>query len=752
MTNEKKIRVEDYSNPKYLDYTIAVLRGRAIPYSCDGLKPVHRRILYAMNVMGIKAGSYKKSARIVGDVIGKYHPHGDGAVYESMVRMSQEWLMRYPIIDGQGNFGSRDGDGAAAMRYTESSLTKYAEDILMGELKEGTSDFIPNYDETLTEVQYLSSRLNNLLLNGSIGVAVSMATKIPSHNMRELTNATIAYINDNNISVEDMMEHLKGPDFASAAQIVSSKEQILKAYKTGQGIIKVRSVWNVEKLARGQWQVVVTEMPPEVDIVKVLTKIDTIMNPQSKKSGKDGKKEDLSAKVLQNKNFLQSILTKGKNDSDKNGDRLVLEPRSSKQDPEEFMNALIPMLELEVSFGINMVSIGADNRPEVKNIKQLISEWVSYRLLTLKRRLQFHLDKANRRIHILEGRIKAYNALDEVIKIIRTEDDPKSILIEKYGFTEIQADDVLDIKLRQLAKLELDNLKTELDKVSIESDRLQSLINSDKRLYTLMKKEIEADTVKFEDERRTLIQEEVPITATKSTKTVEENITVIYTKDGWLSMRKGHDFDLSGFALKQDDEVQVVEEMKSTDELCFLASNGRGYSIKAADIPHGRNPTHVNSLFELKGGTIVDVMFGKEDDVRLFSNDSGYGFLSSTSNLISKNKAGKHFMTVSDDTTIFRTEKFNKEAELTRLNVLTTDKRLLSFDINEVKQLDKGKGVQLVRLVGDNRILQLGISKNNEISILKGEATHIIKDEELAPYISSRARRGKSVKEDVRLF
>jgi len=749
--NEQFSKIEDYTSDKYLDYAVAVCKDRAIPYASDGLKPVHRRILYAMSVMGIKAGQgHKKSARIVGDVIGKYHPHGDVAVYEAMVRMSQDWVMRYPIIDGQGNFGSRDGDGAAAMRYTETSLTEFAEHILLSELKEGTSDHVPNYDGTITEVSLFSSRLNQLLLNGATGIAVGMATNIPSHNIREVTDATLAYIDNNNISIDEIMTHIKGPDFAASGQIISSEETIVNAYKTGMGKIRVRARWHVEKMARGQWQIVITQLPPDMSIFKVLTLIDKATNPPMTKD-KKGKPKPLSASVLQNKTFMNSILSAGYDDTDsKSGYRLVLEPKSSRQDPEEFMNALIPRLSLETTFGINLVSVGDDGRPKLKNIKEMISDWVVYRLKMIKRRLNFHLAKIQKRIHIIEGRLKVYTDLDEAISIIRESENPKLDLIEKFGLTEIQAEDILEIKLRQLAKLENDKLTAELEKLLTEEERLVKLLASEKRLFSLMKKEIEADTVKFEDERRTILQEAKTVIAKTSESIIDEPITIIYTKDGWITQRKGHNYDLAGLDLKQGDSICTIEEARSVEPIVFLASNGRGYSLKSSDVPSGKNSSHVNSLIDLDGHHVIDMCIGRDTDKRLFANSTGYGFVSATSNLVSKNKKGKHFMSInSENYKIFKPMIFDETTK--RVNSITTDHRLLSFSIDEIKELDKGKGVQIVRLVDEHQIRDISISDTNELPVMIKNKKKIYRDEELVPFESKRGRRGKLVKEDFTL-
>lgn len=738
-----------YAKERYLEYAIATIQDRAIPYLHDGLKPVHRRILFAMTVMGIKAKEKpKKSARIVGDVIGKYHPHGDTSVYDAMVRLSQPWVMRYPLIDGQGNFGSRDGDGAAAMRYTEARLTEFAEHILLSEMKEGTVDYRDNYDGTMTEVELLPSRLNNLLLNGSEGIAVALATKIPSHNIRNLTDATIAYIDNNNISIPEIMEHLKAPDFASGGQIITPKDKIIEAYEKGQGKIKVRARWEIEKMPRGLWQIVITELPPDLSIKDVLLKVNKITNPPIVKD-KKGKPKPLSQQVLQERQFLNNILAKAKDDSSEEaGFRLIFEPKSSRQDPDEFMNSLIPLLGLETNYNMNMVVIDLDLKPQLKNIKELIADWVAYRLYVIKRKLNYHLEKTNNRIHILEGRLKIYADIDKAIQIIREEDNPKDELIRYFDITEAQAEDILEIKLRQLAKLEKDKLEKELEKLLKEKERLELLLSSEKRLNSLMKKDIEADTVKFEDERRSLIQESEEITNKKTDTLIDEDITVIFSKDGWLTQRKGHEYDLNNLGFKDGDSLHTLLESRSSKDILFLASNGRGYSIKSNEIPSGKNFIHVNSLIDSKGAKIINV-FKESDDKYIFTNSSGYGFISRVSNLLSKNKAGKHFMTIDDEFEVFKALPFNDE--FPRINVLTTDDRLLNFETNLLKELDKGKGVQLVRLVGKATVKEVSLSDNDELTIFVNDKKEIIKDVNYDEFKSSRGLRGKKVKPNTRL-
>lgn len=743
------INVGDYSTQKYIDYAVAVTVSRALPYIHDGLKPVHRRILYAMLGLGIKAKDKpKKSARIVGDVIGKYHPHGDSSVYEAMVGMAQSWQMRYPLVAAQGNFGSRDGDSAAAMRYTEAGLTEFAEEVLLGEIREGTSDFIPNFDGTLEEVQFLSSRLNNLLLNGTFGIAVGMATKIPSHNIRNLTDATLAYIDNNNITIPEIVEHLKAPDFATGGQIITPKNKIIEAYETGRGAIKIRCRWEVEKLPRNQWRIIVTELPPNQNVVKVLKAVDKITNPPVQKD-KNGKAKALPANILKEKQFLTSILADATNQSDKTSLRLVLEPKSSKQTPEEFMDLLYARLGLEESFNFNLTMVDIHNTPQTKNIKDMIAQWVEYRKVVVRRRLQFHLDKALRRLHILEGRLAVYNDIDHAIKIIKESESPKEDLMEHFGLTEIQAEDILEIKLRQLAKMEKDKLEKEFDKLMAEKERIEKILNSEARFITLIKKEIEEITKKFEDERRTVIEEAQEAQAKSADSILEEPVTAIYTKYDWLTLRKGHNVDTSTIALKDGDEIVKVIEGKSTDKLGFLATDGRGYSIKMVEIPSGKNFVHIKSLIDCGEANVVEALLGVKEDKYLFANASGYGFISSAENLIAKNKAGKHFMSMPEGTEVFKPMVFNEE--LTRVNAITSDNRLLSFDISDMKELDKGKGVQIVRLKPGCVIRDMSISLGDELPVYHKQKKKIYRDEELEPFNSKRGLRGKAVDEHTNL-
>jgi topoisomerase-4 subunit A len=752
---EDWLDLKSYAEKMYLGYSVSVLKDRAIPYLSDGQKPVQRRILFAMKEMNISAKAPpKKSARVVGDVIGKYHPHGDSSVYEAMVRMSQVWNLRYPLVDGQGNFGSMDGDGAAAMRYTEARLTPFSEHVLLSELNLGTVNFIGNYDNTLTEPDKLPSRLNTLLLNGAMGIAVGMACDIPSHNIRSVTDATIATIKNPKISHEELMDIIKGPDLPNGGQIIDDQETINEIYEKGQGVLKVRAKWKVEKLARNQWQVVVYEMPPHTSARSVLEHIDRITNPPQQKD-KNGKSKTLSAKVLQEKNFMNSILNKAVDESDrKNAVRLVLEPKSSKQNPEEFMNALLSRVGLEQSMKVNMTTVGLDGLPKLKGIKDIVSEWVGFRFDTMTKRTQFQLDKVQKRIHILEGRLLALEHIDKVIKIIRESEDPKIELMNKIGVTEVQAEDILEIRLRQLAKMEHVKVQKELSSLQKEEKRLLGLLSSRTKMFNLMVKEIEEDTAMFEDERRTLLKPEKPVVAKSSEAIVNEPITVILTKKGWITQRKGHGIETASIQLKNDDSIQKVLEGKSIDLISLIANNGRAYSIKSTDIPSGKGGfAHLNSLINIEGNvSIVDSCFADGLKFLIFNNH-GYGFISNTSSLETKNKAGKHFMTLPKKESVIFPIHFIDWEEDQIINILTNDDRLLSFyteELKEFKELDKGKGYQLIKLPKGIEISDYSFSKD-EIKIQEKSKKKTIKGDELNDYLSKRALRGKKVKEGTKL-
>lgn len=698
-------------------------------------------------IRNFSSDKHKKSARIVGDVIGKYHPHGDQSVYDALTRLTQPWNMRYPLIDGQGNFGSRDGDRQAAMRYTEARLTPIAEQVLLAELDMGTTDYRNNYDNTLNEPTDLPSKLNMLLLNGATGIAVGMSTDTPSHNIREVTDATLACMKNKDITINEIMEHLKGPDYASGGQIIASESEIKNIYNCGRGVIRIRAKWKVEELAKNQWQIIVYEFSPNGNAKKILENIEKITNPTIQKD-KNGKPKPLSPKAIAEKNYLLSILGSFGDESDKTDSiRLVLEPKSYKQSPEDFMNALISRIGLEESVKINFTTVGLDGTPKTKTVKDIIFEWIEYRFKVMTRRTLWKIGKVRDRIHTLEGRMIAFLNLDEVIEIIRNSDQAKVDLMSKFGLSEIQAEDILDIKLRQLANLEKVKIEKELDSLRKEEKSLQSLIDSKTKMFNLMEKEIEELTKVFEDERRTLIKEEKVAIKISADIVQDEPVTIIYTTQGWITSRKGHDFDLSTVQLKTDDSIQYVQEGRSIENVSFLGSDGRGYSVKPSDIPSGKiGFVHINTLITVEGHNVklLDMLFSNENKVLLVSNDDGYGYLTNSMNLVSKNRAGKNFITLPEENSvIFKPILINKETKY--INIQTTDLRILTFDINELKELDKGKGFQLVKLATGQKIKKITISNEIGFDIKVKNKTYFIEGEKLKEFIGKRASRGKKI-------
>lgn len=751
--NEDYLDINKYLRDKYLEYSIAVLKDRAIPYLSDGLKPVHRRILFAMKEMrNFSTEKHKKSARIVGDVIGKYHPHGDQSVYDAMARQAQPWNMRYPLVDGQGNFGSRDGDRQAAMRYTEARLTPIAEHILLQEIDMGTTKFINNYDNTITEPTDLPSRLNMLLLNGATGIAVGMSTDIPSHNIRELTSATLACMKNKDITVSEIIDHLNGPDYATGGQIIASNSEIKSIYETGRGVIRVRAKWKVEELAKNQWQVIVYEFSPTMNAKKILENIEKITNPPTQKD-KNGKPKALSPKVIAEKNYLLSLLGSFGDESDKvDAIRLVLEPKSYKQNPEDFMNALISRIGLEESVKINLTTVGLNGTPKTKNIKEIIEEWISYRFQVMTKRTLWRINKVKSRLHTLEGRMIAFLNIDEVIKIIKDEDNPKTELINRFGLSEIQAEDILEIKLRQLANLEKVKIEKELDTLKKEEKQLQSLLDSKTKMFNLMEKEIEESTALFEDSRRTLIKEDKIAIKSSFDIVQDEPVTIIYTTQGWITSRKGFDIDLSSIQLKTNDTILFVQEGRSIEQLAFLGSDGRAYSVKPNDIPTGKvGFVHINTLITMEnGGTIIDMLFANDKKMLLVSNNDGYGYLTNSMNLVSKNKAGKNFMTLPEENSIiFKPIVLNIDTKY--VHIQSTGQRILSYDINEIKELEKGKGFQLIKLLDGEKVKHVRITDDKGFELRIKNKTYFIENEKLKEFIGKRASRGKKIENNTEL-
>jgi topoisomerase-4 subunit A len=697
-----------YAQRAYLEYALSVVKGRALPDVCDGQKPVQRRILYSMSRMGLGFGGANgasgakpvKCARVVGDVLGRFHPHGDQAAYDALVRMAQNFSQRYPLIDGQGNFGSRDGDGAAAMRYTEARLSRITS-LLMDEIDEGTVDFVPNYDGSTEEPRQLPARLPFNLLNGASGIAVGLATEIPSHNLREVADACIALIKTPAISDDEIFSVITGPDYPGGAQIISSPADIAAAYRTGRGSLKVRALWKIEDLARGQWQLVVHELPPGVSTQKVLEEIEELTNPKVR----TGKKA-LSAEQIQLKQVLLSVLDVVRDESSKDAAvRLVFEPKTSRIEQSELINTLLAHTSLESSSPINLTMIGLDGRPTQKSLRQMLTEWIAFRQTTVQRRSQHRLDKVLARIHILEGRQLVLLNIDEVIAIIRQSDDPKAALMARFALSDRQAEDILEIRLRQLARLEAIKIEQELKSLREEQGRLEEILASPAVLRRLMIKEIETDAKQFSDPRRTLIQAEKK--AVIEVKVIDEPVTVVVSSKGWVRARNGHGHDAASFAFKAGDALYATFECRTVDTLLAFGSNGRIYSVPVSLLPGARGDGQpVTTLIELEAGTqLLDYFAGPAAATLLLCSSGGYGFLATVEGMISRNKSGKAFIGLGDGETICSPSHVsgNSGAQAllpaTHVACASTGGRILTFEIDAIKLMPKGgRGLMLIDL------------------------------------------------------
>jgi len=697
-----------YAQRAYLEYALSVVKGRALPDVCDGQKPVQRRILYSMSRMGLGFGGPNgatgarpvKSARVVGDVLGRFHPHGDQAAYDALVRMAQDFSQRYPLIDGQGNFGSRDGDGAAAMRYTEARLARITS-LLMDEIDEGTVDFIPNYDGSTEEPRQLPARLPFTLLNGASGIAVGLATEIPSHNLREIADACVALIKTPKLSDEELFGLIAGPDYPGGAQIISSPAEIAAAYTTGRGSLKVRARWKIEDLARGQWQLVVQELPPGVSTQRVLEEIEEITNPKIKAG-----KKALSLDQVQLKQSMLAVLDVVRDESSKDAAvRLVFEPKTSKIGQQELINTLLAHTSLESSSPINMTMIGLDGRPTQKSLRQMLNEWIAFRQTTIEKRSQHRLDKVLARIHILEGRQTVLLNIDEVIAIIRQSDEPKAALMERFSLSDRQAEDILEIRLRQLARLEAIKIEQELKSLREEQGKLEDILGNPTALRRLMIKEIELDAKQFADPRRTLIQAEKK--SVLEVKVVDEPVTVVVSDKGWVRARGGHGHAPASFAFKAGDALYGTFECRTVDTLLVFGSNGRLYSVPVAMLPGARGDGQpVTTLIELESGTqLLHYFAGPATATLLLSSSGGYGFLATVEGMISRNKSGKAFIGLGEGETICRPSpvKGSSGAQplppATHVACASTGGRILTFEISEIKQMDKGgRGLMLIDL------------------------------------------------------
>ncbi len=698
----------NYAQRAYLEYALSVVKGRALPDVCDGQKPVQRRILFSMERMGLgfsgpnrsNAAKPVKSARVVGDVLGKYHPHGDSAAYDALVRMAQDFSQRYPLIDGQGNFGSRDGDGAAAMRYTEARLARIT-GLLLDEIDEGTVDFIPNYDGSFEEPKQLPARLPFNLLNGASGIAVGLATEIPSHNLREVADACVALIRNPKLSEEELLAILPGPDYPGGGQIISPASDIADAYRSGRGSLKVRARWKIEDLARGQWNLVVTELPPGVSSQKVLEEIEEITNPKVK----TGKKA-LSQDQTQLKASLLMVLDGVRDESSKDAPvRLVFEPKSSRIEQAELITALLAHTSLEGSSPINLTMIGLDGRPTQKSLRLMLTEWIDFRQTTITRRSQHRLNKVLARIHILEGRQLVLLNIDEVIAIIRSSDEPKAALIERFKLSDRQAEDILEIRLRQLARLEAIRIEQELSSLRDEQGKLEDILGNPGSLKRLLVKEIEADAKTFADARRTLIQAEKKAVA--DIKVVDEPVTVVISSKGWVRARNGHGHEAASFAFKAGDGLYGTFECRTVDTLIVFGSNGRVYSVSVASLPGARGDGQpITTLIELESGTQpLHYFAGPTSATLLLSSTGGYGFLASVDSLVSRQRAGKTFISVGEGEAICapshaaNTSGSQPLAAATHVACASTGGRILTFEIGELKIMEKGgRGLMLLDL------------------------------------------------------
>lgn len=733
-----------FAERAYLDYAISVVKGRALPDVCDGQKPVQRRILYAMDQLRLDpAAKPRKSAAVVGDVLGKLHPHGDQSVYDAMVRMAQNFSLRYPLVDGHGNFGSRDGDGAAAMRYTEARLTPISR-LLLDEIDMGTVDFQPNYDGSTEEPKLLPARLPFVLLNGASGIAVGLATEIPSHNLHEVAQAAVALIKNPKLSHDELMALIPGPDFPGGGQIITLDDTVSEIYQNGRGSIKVRARWKIEELARGQWQLVVTELPPGASSQKILEEIEELTNPKIKLG-----KKSLSPDQMANKQAILAVLDTVRDESGRDAPvRLVFEPKSKNQDQEEFSNLLLAHTSLENNVGVNLVMIGNDGKPRQKGLGDILREWIAFRFGTVTRRTQYRLAKVNDRIHILEGREAVLLNIDKVIKIIRESDEPKSALMAAFKLSERQAEDILEIRLRQLARLEAIKVQQELAELRKEKSTLQELLDNPASMKKLIVKEIEADAKQYGDARRTLIK--AAEKAVAEIKIIDEPVTVIISHKGWVRARQSHGHDAQQFSFKAGDSLYSTFECRTTDHVLAFGSNGRVYSVSVAQLPGARGDgVPMTTLVEIEAGTrLVHYFAGTPETPLLLASTGGFGFAAKVGDMISRQKGGKSFMSMDQGDEPVMPVIIGKQASA--LACLSEKGRLLVFGMDEIKtQASGGRGVTLMDLDDNEKLLAAQPISKKGVRILGINARSgkpqesTLSGTDLAHHFGKRARKGK---------
>ncbi|MBU3707832.1 MAG: DNA topoisomerase IV subunit A [Burkholderiaceae bacterium] len=740
----ESLTLATFAERAYLDYAISVVKGRALPDVCDGQKPVQRRILYAMDQLRLDpAAKPRKSAAVVGDVLGKLHPHGDQSVYDAMVRMAQSFALRYPLVDGHGNFGSRDGDGAAAMRYTEARLTPISK-LLLDEIDMGTVDFVPNYDGSSEEPKLLPARLPFALLNGASGIAVGLATEIPSHNLSEVAEAAVALIKNPKLPHDALMALIPGPDFPGGGQIITPAAQISEIYQAGRGSVKVRARWKIEDLARGQWQLVVTELPPGTSAQKILEEIEELTNPKVKLG-----KKSLTPEQLATKQTILGVLDTVRDESGREAPvRLVFEPKSKNQDQEEFSNLLLAHTSLENNAAINLVMIGADGRPRQKGLGDILREWIGFRFDTVTRRTQYRLGKVDDRIHILEGREAVLLNIDKVIKIIRESDEPKPALMKAFKLSDRQAEDILEIRLRQLARLEAIKIQQELAELRKERVILKDLLDQPASMKKLLVKEIEGDAKQYGDARRTLIEEAERAVAEQ--KLIDEPVTVVISQKGWVRSRQGHGHDAQQFGFKSGDAMYAAFECRTVDTLLAFGSNGRVYSVAVAQLPGARGDgVPVTTLVELEPGTrLLHYFAGAANTPLLLSSTAAYGFSAKAGDMVSRQKGGKSFMTMDegDEPLMPRVIAANASA----VACLSERGRLLVFGLTDIKQQSAGgRGVTLMELDDKERLLAAEPISQKGVRVIgtgqrsgKAQETNL-SGADLAHHIGKRARKGK---------
>ena len=715
----------EFTEQAYLNYSMYVIMDRALPHIGDGLKPVQRRIVYAMSELGLDADAkHKKSARTVGDVLGKFHPHGDSACYEAMVLMAQPFSYRYTLVDGQGNWGAPDDPKSfAAMRYTEARLSRYSE-VLLSELGQGTVDWVPNFDGTLDEPAVLPARLPNLLLNGTTGIAVGMATDVPPHNLREVAFACVHLLDDPQATVERLCELLPGPDYPTEAEIITPRSDLLKIYQSGRGSVRMRAVYRKE-----DGEIVVTALPHQVSGAKVLEQIAAQM--QAKK--------------------LPMVADLRDESDHENPCRIVIVPRSNRVDLDELMQHLFATTELESSYRVNLNVIGLDGKPQVKDLRQLLSEWLTYRVQTVRRRLQFRLDKVEKRLHLLDGLLIAFLNLDEVIRIIREEDQPKPVLMARFDLTEVQADYILDTRLRQLARLEEMKIRGEQDELAKERAKLLALLGSEAKLKQLVRKELLADAEKYGDERRSPLVARAEARALSETELLPtEPVTVVLSEKGWVRCAKGHDVDAGGLSYKAGDGFKAAAPGRSNQFAVFLDSTGRSYSLPAHSLPsaRGQGEPLTGRLSPPAGASFDCVLLPEDDALYVLASDAGYGFVVKGEDLQAKNKAGKALLSLPEGARVMAPRPL-LDLEQDWLAAVTSEGRLLLFKVADLPQLAKGKGNKIIGIPGERVASReeylvdlVVLPPGATLSLQAGKRTLAFKAEDLEHYKGERGRRG----------